>query len=164
MMRARWIQLAGAWRAAASFRSRRSSAGSVGGRACRSAGMASPRCRYGHDHGTPSLTLIPDLRNAALSRGTARSSRSEARASRRPADRPGATKALASLSPRSDVGGAALPNCLAAVAPLVGLRGKETTWTESLRPPFLTKWCETVRYDAVQAVTVKRSADDGWPR
>src|SRR5215217_1645702 len=66
MMRARWIQLAGAWRAAASFRSRRSSAGSVGGRACRSAGMASPRCRYGHDHGTPSLTLIPDLRNAAL--------------------------------------------------------------------------------------------------
>src|SRR5215217_885442 len=66
MMRARWIQLAGAWRAAASFRSRRSSAGSVGGRACRSAGMASPRCRYGHDHGTPNVTLIPDLRNAAL--------------------------------------------------------------------------------------------------
>src|SRR5437867_6293369 len=66
MMRARWIQLAGAWRAAASLRSRRSSAGSVGGRACRSAGMASPRCRYRHDHGTPSVTLIPDLRNAAL--------------------------------------------------------------------------------------------------
>src|SRR5215207_540596 len=66
MMRARWIQLAGAWQAAASLRSRRSSAGSVGGRACRSAGMASPRCRYGHDHGTPSVTLIPDLRNAAL--------------------------------------------------------------------------------------------------
>ena len=66
LMRARWIQLAGAWRAAASLPSRRSSAGSVGGRACRSAGMASPRCRYGHDHGTPSVTLIPDLRNAAL--------------------------------------------------------------------------------------------------
>jgi hypothetical protein len=28
--------------------------------------MASPRCRYGHDHGTPSVTLIPDLRNRAL--------------------------------------------------------------------------------------------------
>jgi hypothetical protein len=33
-----------------------------------------------------------------------------------------------------------------------------------LRPPFLTKWCETVRYDAVQAVTVERSADDAWAR
>ena len=32
-----------------------------------------------------------------------------------------------------------------------------------MRPPFLTKWCETVRYDAVQAVTVERSADDAWP-
>ena len=30
--------------------------------------MASPRCRYGHDHGTPSVTLIPDLRNEALKR------------------------------------------------------------------------------------------------
>src|SRR5215216_5039533 len=109
------------------------------------------------------LTGTTGTTRRSLSHGTARSSRSEARASRRPADRPGATQALASLSPRSDGGGAALPNCLAAVAPLVGLRGKETTWTEALRPPFLTKWCETVRYDAVQAVIVERSADDAWP-
>src|SRR5215211_358811 len=109
------------------------------------------------------LTGTTGTSHRSLSRGPARSSRCQARASRPRADRPGATKTLASLSPRSDGGGAALPSCLAAVAPLVGRRGKETTWTESLRPPFLTKWCETVRYDAVQAVIVERSADDAWP-
>jgi hypothetical protein len=59
-MRARWIPLAGAWQAAASLPSRRASAGPVGARACRSAGMVSP-VPYGHDHGTPIVTLIPDL-------------------------------------------------------------------------------------------------------
>jgi hypothetical protein len=66
-MRARWIQLAGAWRAAASLRSRRASAGSVGGRACRSAGMVSPgavRTRPRHTEQNPhtgSKELSPDM-------------------------------------------------------------------------------------------------------
>src|SRR5829696_577532 len=38
--------------------------------------MASPRCRYGHDHGTQSVTLIRDLRNAALAASSQTSAKS----------------------------------------------------------------------------------------
>jgi tetratricopeptide (TPR) repeat protein len=66
MMRARWIRLAGACRAAASLRRVRSSAGSVGARAY-SGGLAmwSPSSADGDQHGADRPT-IPRLRNVAL--------------------------------------------------------------------------------------------------